>query len=233
MPDGAHIVNTCLKPTSKCCYAAVMAGDTETTPRKRGRGADPAQTKADLIDAAIASLVEDGYRGTTARSIAARAGCNQAAIYYHFNGIEPLLVEALHHSSAERLSRYQNALQPDDTLPQLVARLEALYREDRNSGHMALLTELVGGITATPELRAGIEAATETVVGVRRGPDPIGRRIPAVRVVVARNRSRRPRLFDHHRRRAPQQGRRKRRSVRPSLPARPARRHARSVPSGP
>jgi AcrR family transcriptional regulator len=138
-----------------------MPRDADTTPRKRGRGADPEQTKADLIDAAITSLVEDGYRGTTARSIAARANCNQAAIYYHFGGIEPLLIDALAHSSSERLRRYQDSLRPDETLPQLVQRLEGLYREDRDSGHMALLTELVGGITASPELRDGIERATE------------------------------------------------------------------------
>lgn len=138
-----------------------MASDTTTPPRKRGRGADPEQTKGALVVAAFASLVEDGYRGTTARSIAARAGCNQAAIYYHFGGIEPLLIAALHHSSAERLARYQQAFEPGDSLPDTVVRLEALYREDRDSGHMALLTELLGGVTASPELREGIEAATQ------------------------------------------------------------------------
>ena len=80
-----------------------MAAAPETRKRKRGRGADPEQTKDELLSAAIASLVEDGYRGTTARSIAARAQCNQAAIYYHFGGIEPLLIGALQRSSAERL----------------------------------------------------------------------------------------------------------------------------------
>ena len=46
-------------------------------------------------------------------------------------------------------------------LPQLVEQLETLYREDRDSGHFALLAEMLGGITATPELRAGIEEATQ------------------------------------------------------------------------
>ena len=131
------------------------------TSRKRGRGADPAQTKTQLIDAAIASLTEDGFRGTTARSIAARAECNQAAIYYHFGGIEDLLIAGLTRSSAQRLARYEAAVDDDHTLVEIVETIERLYRDDVASGHMALLTELVGGITASPDIRAGIEAATE------------------------------------------------------------------------
>lgn len=138
-----------------------MSQDVEPKKRKRGRGADPDQTKDELVRAAAESLFEVGYRGTTARSIATRAECNQAAIYYHFGGIEPLLIEALTRSSAERLERYQRSLTDDESLTDLVQRLEVLYREDRDTGHFALLTELVGGITASPELRAGIEAATQ------------------------------------------------------------------------
>lgn len=138
-----------------------MASSNDATPRKRGRGADPEQTKNELVDAAVVSLVEEGYRGTTARSIAARANCNQAAIYYHFGGIEPLLIEALTRSSAERLERYRRSIPDDESLPELIERLQVLYDEDRETGHFALLTELVGGITASPELRAGIEAATQ------------------------------------------------------------------------
>lgn len=129
--------------------------------RKRGRGADPEQTKTQLIDAAVQSLIEDGFRGTTARSIATRADCNQAAIYYHFGGIEDLLIAALTRSSAERLERYEAAVDDDHTLVEIVETIERLYRDDVASGHMALLTELVGGITASPDIRSGIEAATE------------------------------------------------------------------------
>lgn len=39
--------------------------------------------------------------------------------------------------------------------------MEALYREDRETGHFALVTELLGGITRSLELRVGIEAATQ------------------------------------------------------------------------
>lgn len=129
--------------------------------RKRGRGADPEQTKTELIDAAIMSLIEEGYRGTTARSIAGRADCNQAAIYYHFGGIDDLLIAALNVSSQGRLDRYKTRLNDDQSLTELLSAIEKLYVEDRESGHLGLLTELVGGITASPELRHGIETSTE------------------------------------------------------------------------
>lgn len=138
-----------------------MAADGTQTKRKRGRGADPEKTRDQLVDAAIQSLLEEGYRGTTARSIAGRADCNQAAIYYHFGGIEPLLIEGLKRSSAQRLERYRESLTENETLPDLVQRLRELYVEDRASGHFALLTELLGGITASPELQAGIETTTQ------------------------------------------------------------------------
>lgn len=140
-----------------------MTDETSTSlagKRKRGRGANPDQTKRDLVTAAIQSLVEEGFGGTTARSIATRAHCNQAAIYYHFGGIEQLLIAGLRTSSEERLSRYRQAIPDDANLNELMTGIEVLYREDRDSGHLSLLTEMVGGITASPELREGIEEAT-------------------------------------------------------------------------
>lgn len=129
--------------------------------RKRGRGSDPSKTRDALVDAAAGSLLVDGYSGTTARSIGARADCNQAAIYYHFGGIDELLVVALQRSSDRCLARYQAALVDTDSMQDLVLAIEQLYREDSSNGHLRLLTEMVGGITASPELRAGIEAATQ------------------------------------------------------------------------
>lgn len=154
--------------------------------RKRGRGADPAETKHSLVSAAFDTLLEDGFANTTARSIAARASCNQAAIYYHFGGIEPLLLEALKASNARRLERYEEALAERFELPALVAQLADLYEEDRASGHLGVLTELAGGIAASPSLREGIDVATqpwltfvERQVSLAAEGVPFGAMIPA------------------------------------------------------
>lgn len=162
----------------------------EPTPRKRGRGADPAATKAALIDAAFTTLATDGYRGTTARSIAERAGVNQAAIYYHFSGIENLLLTALAESSQQRLDRYFNTITDTTDLVALIDQLAALYGEAREGEHLAVLTELVGGITANPELRAGIAEATEPWLSfveqvIRDTASTYAETIPAARLVPA------------------------------------------------
>jgi AcrR family transcriptional regulator len=132
-----------------------------TTPRKRGRGADPDQTRQALVAAAFETLRHDGFRGATARAIAERAHCNQATIYYHFGGIPPLLIEALRSSSTGRLDRYQEALAGLTDAGAVLAALDELHREDVASGHLTVMVELVGGITAEPALRVGIETCIQ------------------------------------------------------------------------
>ncbi len=159
---------------------------TPRTGRKRGRGADPDQTRAELVQAAFDSLRHDGISSTTARSIAHRAGCNQAAIYYHFGGIDPLLLAALERSSDARLERYRDELGDTTDLTELITAIEGLYAEDRASGHMAVLTELAGGIASNPDLRDGIDLATrpwlefvEERIRLASADLPFGHLIPA------------------------------------------------------
>ena len=109
----------------------------------------------------FASLREEGYRGTTAREIAARSGSNQSAIYYHFGGIDELVLAALLQSSASRLDRYREALAVEHDLVELVDTLSVLHAEDTATGHLAVMTEVAGGITASPSLRSGIADATD------------------------------------------------------------------------
>ena len=49
-------------------------------------------TRAVLVAAAIGTLRESGFAAASARRIAARAGCNQALIFYHFGSVPDLLV---------------------------------------------------------------------------------------------------------------------------------------------
>ena len=169
---------------------AGVSASSSTSPgarkRGRGRGADPEQTQAELVTAAFESLRHDGIAGTTARSIAARAGCNQAAIYYHFGGIEPLLIEALRQSSERRLDRYRADLGETADIGELLAAIERLYVDDRASGHLGVLTELAGGIASNPGLRAGIDLSTqpwldfvEERITMATASLPIGALLPA------------------------------------------------------
>jgi AcrR family transcriptional regulator len=130
-----------------------------TTPRRRGRAADPEATRLALVEAAFETVRHQGFRGATARAIAERAHCNQATIYYHYRGIPPLLVEALRVSSGRRLARYREVLAGHDDAGTLLAALDELHAEDVASGHLTVMVELMGGITAEPDLRDGIAGA--------------------------------------------------------------------------
>lgn len=141
-------------------YTGLMSSTKTGPKRKRGRGADTEQMKRDLATAAFDSLREDGFRGSTARAIATRAGCNQAAIYYHFGGIEELWLHALSASSETRLNRYRERLGEMTDLSTLVATLDELHVDDLASGHLDVLAELMGGVTANPDIAEGIDAAT-------------------------------------------------------------------------
>jgi AcrR family transcriptional regulator len=126
---------------------------------KRGRGAEPDRTRRRLLDAAIATLDRDGYRGATARAVAAVAGCNQASIYYHFGGIAELLVAALVDSNERRFAAYRAALDRLDDPREILAAWERLHEDDVRSGHIGAMTELVGATGAEPRLRDGVTSA--------------------------------------------------------------------------
>lgn len=117
-----------------------------------------AETRSRLLDAAFAAVREDGYANATARSLAARAGCNQALIYYHFDGIGPLLVAALARSSQQRLSRYREVLAPLVSPEAVFGALRELHVEDVDSGHMTVSAELLGALAADPSLVSGVSA---------------------------------------------------------------------------
>lgn len=111
------------------------------------------QTRAALIAAALASLRENGFTGTTARSIAARANVNQALVFYHYGGVDELLLAALDVSAAERLERYSVAMSGAASTAAKIEAARRLYREDIEGGHVTVIAELLGASLARPELR--------------------------------------------------------------------------------
>src|ERR1700710_2947037 len=78
-------------------------------------------TRSALIDAAIECLKTEGFAGTSARSIAARAGCAQGLVFYHFGSVVDLLLAALDTVSARRLDRYRVLVDAADGPSELLA----------------------------------------------------------------------------------------------------------------
>lgn len=120
--------------------------------RTRGRpsAAQAGLARADLITAAIDVLREEGFVGASARTIAARAGVNSAAVFYHFGSVNELLLAALDTSTEERLDRYREATVGVSDLGEAIRIVAALNRDDYESGHIAVMAALVGGAAAIP-----------------------------------------------------------------------------------
>ena len=113
-------------------------------------------TQRSLVLAAIESLKQDGFAGSSARSIARRAGCNQGLVFYHFGSVANLLLAALDAVSADRLERY-GAAAAEATSPSEMARLaEVIVDEDLDAGYATVLVELISGANSIPGFGAEV-----------------------------------------------------------------------------
>ena len=78
-----------------------MSAPAIRTPGKREERT--ATSRARILDAAVACLVEDGYAGATTLRIQARAGVSRGRLLHHFPSRDELLVAASRHLATERL----------------------------------------------------------------------------------------------------------------------------------
>lgn len=115
-------------------------------------GREKGDRRAQIIDAAIESLRDVGYAGTSIREIARRGGFNSALISYYFGGLNGLLLAALDHSSAIRMGRYTEALEAANGLEEVVRVAQRIYREDVEGGHITVFTEMVAASLEHREL---------------------------------------------------------------------------------
>jgi AcrR family transcriptional regulator len=114
------------------------------------------------VEAAIDVLRTDGYHGASARRIAARAGCNQGLVFYHFGSVANLLLAALDAVSADRMERYSAAVSQAVSLVELTDVAAAVFEEDLDSGYAKVLVELIAGGSGDPGFGSGVAARMET-----------------------------------------------------------------------
>jgi len=125
-----------------------------------GRPATPGarETQESLVRGAVAALIEEGFAGASAREIARRAGCNQGLVFYHFGSVANLLLAALDEVSETRRRRYRAAVDRAQGIGELVDTAEAVFVEDLDAGHMAVLAEMIAGASSTPGLASEVAA---------------------------------------------------------------------------
>ncbi len=114
-----------------------------------------------MLDAALATLKTQGFAGTSARAIASAGGFNQALIFYHFGSVNGLLLAALDETSRRRQHAYERAVADASSLEEMIEVARRIYREDLDSGHITVLSEMIAGSLTHPELAQEIVARLE------------------------------------------------------------------------
>lgn len=105
-----------------------------------------------IIDAALKTIKEEGFAGTSARAIARRGDFNQALIFYYFGTLNDLLLAALDFTSEQRMTRYRETIAGADTIKKKIEVATELYREDLGSGHITVISEMIAGSLSRPDL---------------------------------------------------------------------------------
>ncbi len=113
-------------------------------------------TRERIVEAAIETLREEGFAGTTARSIANRGGFNQALIFYHFGSVPALLLETFRKTSEEQIAKYRAAAAEVGSLADLVEIARRLHSEDIQTGGVTAVTQLMAAAASDEEVGRAI-----------------------------------------------------------------------------
>jgi AcrR family transcriptional regulator len=139
-------------------------------------------TRARVIDAAIASILDEGFYRASSNKIARRAGVTWGVIQYHFGTREALLL-AVHERGLDELDRcLADAVITGDSvearLESFVAALWAYYRRPEFLAYMQIMLNLSHDPTTADSTQAALKS-----VGVR-----VNERVPAlIRAVIGRD----------------------------------------------
>jgi len=106
-------------------------------------------TRQALLDAAIESLADVGWTGTTVVAVAARAGVSRGAAQHHFATRDDLVLAAV-----EKVSR-------DITAQMRARKAELAGREDRALGVVEMLAELWTGTFGRAATHLWVAASTD------------------------------------------------------------------------
>ncbi len=144
---AARVRVRCRKPPA----STVPAPERDARPR-RTQEERSAETRARLLDATIASLVEVGYANTTTTAVCERAGVSRGAQVHHFPRKQDLVVAAVAHLAARRAADLRERAA---ALP-----LDARRRSTRRAV-VELVADAFGGPLFTAALELWIAARTD------------------------------------------------------------------------
>jgi AcrR family transcriptional regulator len=126
-------------------------------PARRGPHAERrAAMRRRLLDAAVESLIELGYAGTTTLEVQMRAGVSRGALLHHFASRDDLMVAAVEHLFASRSTAlYEKSLALPRGFNRLDRAIELLWEAfDTELSHAII--ELWAGANTEPRLAEAV-----------------------------------------------------------------------------
>ncbi|MEV7288654.1 TetR/AcrR family transcriptional regulator [Streptomyces sp. NPDC093252] len=139
------------------------------------------ETKTKLLEGALRTLTEQGIAKTSARSVAAAAGVNQALVFYHFGSVDELLAAACRYGAEGSVARYRERFAAVGSLGELLALGREIHEHERAAGHVTRLGQLLAGAQTHavlgPATAAGLElwiVEIEAVLARVLGATPFG-----------------------------------------------------------
>ncbi|HST47810.1 TetR/AcrR family transcriptional regulator [Jatrophihabitans sp.] len=100
-------------------------------------------TRERLLAGTIAALRDKGIAGTSARSIAAAAGVNQALVFYHFGSVDELIIAACQSATRERVALYADRFADVTSLRELLTIGQDLHEAERAAGNTRVLAQVL------------------------------------------------------------------------------------------
>ncbi|KAB2381273.1 TetR/AcrR family transcriptional regulator [Actinomadura montaniterrae] len=112
---------------------------------------DDSATRTALLDAAQELMLEEGYAAVTTRRLGAKAGLNNALVFYYFGTMDNLFVELFRRGAERSLERLQRALRSPQPL-------WALWELTHDYSSNALTMEFIALANHRKAIRAEIAA---------------------------------------------------------------------------
>lgn len=110
-------------------------------------------TRAQLIAGTLGVVRDQGVAGASARAIGARAGVNQALVFYHFGSVDNLLAESCRTETTRLVDAYRDRFGEVSSLRDLLAVGRDLDATGQAGGNVAVLAQLLAAAHANPTLR--------------------------------------------------------------------------------
>jgi AcrR family transcriptional regulator len=125
-----------------------------TTPSPRRIGAADSKSRARLLDAAEALLLEEGYAAVTSRRIAAKAGLKPQLVHYYFRTMDDLFLEVFRRRADQNLDHLRRGIATDGSL-------RNIWRLNSDTRGAAFTTQFVALAQHRKPIRAEIARYAE------------------------------------------------------------------------